>query len=302
MKRRLTAVLAVCLALPACAENAPTPGAQPTATATAPGTMTPPATASATTSPTTSPSATPTGSTRVPVYYLGEATYQRRAVLFREFRSVPATSGVVRAAVDAMLHLRPLDADYFSLWPTAAKVNGVRIDGTVATVDLTESARGVRASQREEQTSVQQLVHTVTAAAPAIRSVRLTFDGATKPTLWGRVDVSRALTRAAQIDTLASVWVTEPASGARVSRRFTVKGTASVFEATVSWVVTRPGSTAPIAQGYVTATEGGPGRGTFTVTVSLPAGTSGDVVFKAYESSPEDGSETDPDTKTYRVG
>ena len=301
MSRRLLAATAAVLALAACANDAGSPSASPSATASDPTpsvTVVPPVS----TSPSASPSATatPVGTMRVAVYYLGGT--ERRPVLFREFRTVPRTTGVVRAAVDAMLRLAPQDSDYFSLWPSATRVRGVSVTGATATVDLTGNARSVTTTRANEQASLQQLVHTVTAAAPGITGVQVRFDGATKPTLWSRVDTTRAIRRAASIDTIAPIWVVEPAHNARVARTFTVKGTAAVFEATVSWAVTRPGSGTQIASGYVTASKGAPDRGDFTISVRLPAGTTGDVVFTAWESSANDGSVTHPDSKTYRVG
>ncbi|HVF06540.1 MAG TPA: Gmad2 immunoglobulin-like domain-containing protein [Frankiaceae bacterium] len=302
MSRRWIAAVAAAAALTACAGEPQSPGAQPTGS---PSESAPPASGSpsATPSPSVTPTAvspTPVGSMRVAVYYVGGE--QRRPVLFREFRSVPRSTGVVREAVHAMLTLVPQDADYYSLWPTGSRVNSVRVDGTTAIVDLAADSRRVNATKEIERASLQQLVHTVTAAAPALRSVRVLFDGKTAPTLWGDVATTGPISRGAQVDTLAPIWVVEPAQGAKVSRTFTVKGTATVFEATVSWAVTRPGSTTKIVDGYVTATEGAPGRGSFTVTVKLPAGTTGDVVFTAWESSAEDGSVQHPDSKTYRVG
>lgn len=299
MSRRLIAAVAAALALTACGENGASPGAaNTTPPASQPGTGSPSATASSSVSP--SATATSTERMRVPVYYLGGT--QDRPVLFREFRSVPKSTGVVRAAVEAMLHLAPSDSDYYSLWPSGTTVLGVATSGAVATVDLSAAARSVTTTRVNEKASLQQLVHTVTAAAPAITSVRLRFDGKTEPTLWGRVDTSTTLKRAAQIDTIAPIWVVEPALNSKVTRRFTVTGTAAVFEATVSWAVTRPGSSTQLAQGFVTATNGAPARGNFTVNVVLPAGTTGDVVFTAWESSAEDGRVTFPDSKTYRVG
>lgn len=295
MSRRLIAAAAAGLALTACGGDGASPQADPTPSTSAPTTSSTP---TATSSASVSPSPTTTERMRVPVYYLGGT--QDRPVLFREFRSVPKSAGIVRAAVDAMLRQAPADADYYSLWPSAAKVLGVTTSGTVATVDLS-GAQGVTASKAGEQASLQQLVHTVTAAAPSIKSVRLRFDGATKPTLWGKVDTTGAIGRAAQANTLAPIWVVEPALNAKVQRTFTVTGTATVFEATVSWAVTRPGSSTQLAHGFVTATNGAPARGDFTVKVTLPAGTTGDIVFTAWESSAEDGRVTHPDSKTYRV-
>lgn len=294
MTRRLLATAAVLVALAACSDGAK-PSVDATSSPAASDTASPSATATSAPSVSTSPA----GTMRVPVYYLGGTT--SRPVLFREFRSVVRSTAVVRSAVEAMLHLAPLDSDYRSVWPSSTQVLGVSVSGSVATVDLSGNARTASAGGETEQASLQQLVHTVTAAAPAITGVRLHFDGRTEESLWGHVDTRGTLTRRPAVDTLAAVWVVEPAHQARVARTFVVTGTATVFEATVSWAVTRPGSSAQLAKGFVTATAGGPERGDYTVNVTLPAGTTGDVVFTAWESSAEDGSVLHPDSKTYRV-
>lgn len=299
MSRRLIAAVAALFALTACAEDAATPNAGPSSAAPTATSSAPAATTSASTSPSPSASATTAQKMRVPVYYLGGT--EDRPVLFREFRSVPKSAGVVRAAVDAMLHLAPQDTDYYSAWPKATTIKGITTNAGVATVDLSANARSVTTSKAKEQASVQQLVHTVTAAAPSITSVRLRFDGATAPTLWGKVDVSGTLKRAASMNTLAPIWVITPALNATVGREFTVKGTATVFEATVSWAVTKPNSSQQVASGFVTASKGAPDRGDFTITVELPSAVTGPIVFTAWESSAEDGRVTHPDSKTYKV-
>ncbi|HVF06541.1 MAG TPA: Gmad2 immunoglobulin-like domain-containing protein [Frankiaceae bacterium] len=309
--RRTTALLAL-LAIPALAalsacgtDRAPAARASgdptsPPASATT-TTSAPPA-SSASSSASTSPSA-PATSARVGVYYLGTGGGKHpRPVLFREFRAVNAAAGAdrIRAAVAAMLHDAPADRDYSSLWPRSTKVLGVTISGDVATVNLSSDAQSASASSSQEGASVQQLVHTVTAAAPAVRGVRLRFDGRTRDSLWGHVDTSGTLRRAPAIDWLAAVWVVEPGEGARVGRTFTVDGVATVFEGSVSWHVTQGGRT--LASGAAQATEGAPGRGTFRASVTLPRGTTGNVVFTAFESSAEDGRMLNPDTKTFVVG
>ncbi len=306
MNRRLIVTAAVTLALAACSNDASPPAANdPSASGptTAPATTSAPPTSTAT--PTTSPSptstasatatASPTGSMTVPVYYLG-----LNNKLFREFRTVPRSSGVVRAAVDAMLHVTPLDPDYTSLWPKATQVRGASISGDTATVDLTGNARTASAGADAEQQSVQQLVYTVTAAAPAVKKVRLRFDGQTKDTLWGHVDTRGDLTRAGQIETHGRIWITSPEQLTTVGRTFTVKGSATVFEATVSWSLRRLNGT-PIKSGFATATQGAPGRGDWTVSVTIPASVTGDVVFKAWESSARDGSVQHPDDKRWHL-
>jgi hypothetical protein len=298
--RRLFAAVTAVLALGACSSDpAPTPPlAEPTGSATsaAPtGTASPSATAPASAS--ASPSASPSATMTVAVYYLHDSGSLK---LYREFRTVPRSAGVVRAAVDAMLHLAPLDPDYQSLWPAATTVRGVSISGTVATVDLSANARSRGTGSTAEAQSLQQLVYTVTAAAPSLTGVRLRFDGATKDTLWGHMDTRGTLTRAPAVDTLGAVWVTSPAQFARIGRTLRVQGVASVFEANVSWSLRRLGG-GVIKTGFSTATEAAPARATWSATITIPASVTGDVVFTAWESSAKDGSVQSPDDKRFRI-
>ena len=318
MSRHLTAAVPVALLLTGCGGGAgpvaaPRDTASPPVTAaatdlsgtpaaSAPESAAAPASPTSPTSPTTGATRpAPVKGTRVAVYYLGPGGGANpRPVLYREFRDADRSRGAIRAAVEAMLRLRPLDADYESLWPRATRVNGVTVDGEVATVDLSAAARSRGAAGAQEEASVQQLVHTVTAAAPGVTGVRLRFDGRTEDSLWGHVDTTGTLRRAPHRSALGAVWVVEPAYGSRVARTFTVAGVSSTFEAGVAWHVTRPGSGDKLAHG-VTMGGGAPGRGPFSVTVTLPAGTRGDVVFTAFDWSEKDGSVLDSDTKTYRV-
>jgi hypothetical protein len=140
---------------------------------------------------------------------------------------------------------------------------------------------------------VQQLVHTVTAADPSVRAVRLLVEGRPVETLWGAVDTSGPLTRGPAAEVLGPVWL-DVADGAVVSGRF--GGTASVFEATVSWQV-RQGSRV-VQEGFSTAAEGAPGRGAWSGELDVPAGS---YELWAFESSAEDGSVTWLDTKQITV-
>jgi hypothetical protein len=231
------------------------------------------------------------------VYYLHDGP---DALLYREFRRVPRSTGVVRAAVEAMLHVTPLDPDYRSAWPSGTTVNGISVAGAVATVDLSANARSRTATATVERQSLQQLVWTVTAAAPSLTGVRLRFDGATKPTLWGHVATTGTLTRASSSDTLGPIWVITPGQLTTVGHSLTVTGVASVFEATVSWSLRTLAGT-EIASSSVTASEAAPTRGTWTVHVTIPPSVHGDVVFKAWEASAEDGRELTPDDKRFHL-
>ena len=107
---------------------------------------------------------------------------------------------------------------------------------------------------------------------------------------------------------LAPIVIDSPADGAVVGRRLTFKGEATVPEANVSWRistgcprdVTCPGKPTVFKEGFTTASTGGPGRGTWSVTVDLPDEvfeTSGYLEIRAFYSSDADSSEQHPDTK-----
>ena len=76
-----------------------------------------------------------------------------------------------------------------------------------------------------------------------------------------------------------------------------VSGSASVFEATLQWRLTRSGT--EVAKGVSTASIGAPARGTWTAGLGrLPAGT---YTFTASEISAEDGSVHAEDGTTFTV-
>ncbi len=288
----LTLVLAACGRENSLSGESPSPSA-PAATSPAPT----PAPAGST--PTASP-----GSMVVPAYYLGDT--QNGVRLYREFRSVPRSAGVARAAVEAMLHLAPLDPDYKSLWPRATQVRNVTIAGDLATVDLSREATGGSAGAEAEAMSVQQLVHTVTAAAPVVHRVQLLVDGAKVETLWGHADVRSPTARANRLNTLAAIWIIQPAYGTTVGRTFAFSGDATVFEGTVSWDVrtcTSPTNCTTAVRNGFTTTDGAPARAAWSVTVTLPASvaTGSHVEVRAWEDSAQDGTPLFRDTKVLRV-
>ncbi len=101
-----------------------------------------------------------------------------------------------------------------------------------------------------------------------------------------RVDVAgrTGLTRDDFAAYLPPILVEAPASGARVPATFRVSGTASVFEATLVVQIVRDGKV--LSKHTVTASEGAPGRGTFTTTFTA---TPGAAVVAAFAPSAADG-------------
>ena len=247
-------------------------------------------------SPTTGAPSAPTGTRAVAVYYLGETSNGPR--LYREFHRRPATTAVIRDAVQAMLTESPDDPDYTSVWPESTRLLGVALDGDLATVDLSREVRRASAGAAVESASLQQLVHTVTAAAPAVRRVQLHIAGGPSDTLWGHADTRRPMAREAQENVLGAVWLLAPTEGATVGRSFEIRGEATVFEATVSWELRRGSEV--VAEGFATASTGAPERGDWKATVTADA--PGTYELRAFESSAKDGRPTHVDTKRITVG
>lgn len=284
MRAAAAVLVAASLALAGCSGDT----AEPVA---APSTTTQPGTPAAT--PSARPADEPTQAR--PVYWLRDlpATGPR---LYREFVSRPPTDDPVRDALEVMLDGSPLDPDYTSLWPEGTRVLSVVRDGDLATVDLSGQALAGGAGSLYEAVSVQQLLYTVTAADPEVRRVQLTVEGRAPQTLWGHVATARPLTRGPAVENLAPVWVLEPVEGGTIPASGSVSGTASVFEATVSWEWLRDGEV--VASGFSTATEGAPGRGEWSAAVEVPPG---EYVFRAFEESAEDGEATFVDDKRVAV-
>jgi hypothetical protein len=137
----------------------------------------------------------------------------------------------------------------------------VRIAGGTATVSLDGATSGQLAS----------IVYTLTRFA-SVRSVD--------------VGMHAGLTRADVESFVPPILIESPVEGASVPLAFTVSGTASVFEATLVVELVRDGKV--LEHRTVTASEGAPGRGTFSVELHAPS--AGAATVAAYSPSAADGS------------
>lgn len=102
-----------------------------------------------------------------------------------------------------------------------------------------------------------------------------------------RVDVAgrTGLVRSDFAHYVPPIVVTSPAPGATVAQPIQVKGTASVFEATLVVRLVRNGEV--LDKQTVTATAGAPARGSFETTLEA---TAGDATIEAFAPSAADGS------------
>jgi hypothetical protein len=103
-----------------------------------------------------------------------------------------------------------------------------------------------------------------------------------------RVDVAgqAGLTRDDVAQYVPPILIEAPVAGASVPATFTVSGTASVYEATLFVELRRDNKV--LEKKTVTASEGAPGRGTFSVDLHAPS--AGPATVAVYSPSAVDGS------------
>jgi hypothetical protein len=166
-------------------------------------------------------------------------------------------NGALRAVVAHVPHTTAVAASALGAIGLAAPVT---IAGGTATVSLDHATNEQLAS----------IVYTLT-RYPAVQ----------------RVDVAgrTGLTRADFATYLAPIAVESPGDGAEVPATFSVSGTASVFEATLVVQFARDGHV--LQKRTVTASEGAPGRGTFSTTLTVDTPGAGTVA--AFSPSAADG-------------
>jgi hypothetical protein len=246
----------------------------------------------------------------VPTYLVGAvggAGANRRYGLFREFVTAPVPQGAApaqraQAALTAAMGTATGRGQQPVLRPWAdTAVSGVTVADAGITVELSD-AGPTGLPHEQARLAVQGLVWTATAAVgQGNLPVRFSVAGGAT-SLLGAYPTSAAYSRPAadlSYQDLAPIWVDAPAAGAGLpsGRPVVASGTATVFEATVPWRLTRSG--AAVATGVSTASIGAPGRGTWTADLGrLPAGT---YTFTAYERSAEDGSVRAQDESTFTV-
>lgn len=138
--------------------------------------------------PSSSPTAVPTASSSrslpaqvraVPVYYVGRTD----ALLYRELRDLAATGDLVRAAIEALFVVPPLDPDYESLWDNGQLLD-VELIGHELRLNLSPSAFETLTTPELAQAAVDQIVYTASELL-GDSELRVVFkaDGRTPPEL-----------------------------------------------------------------------------------------------------------------------
>jgi hypothetical protein len=204
-------------------------------------------------------------------------------------RTIESTPAVARAAVTALLEGPTADERAQGLStaiPSATALRDISLSDGVATVDLdgTFDDGGGSTSMLGR---VAQIVATLT-RFPTIERVSFRIDGAPVEAIGGEgVAVDPPVGRRAIEEQTPQILVESPLPGDTVRSPIRLRGTANVFEATVS-IDVRGANGKLLKRTFTTATAGTGTRGTFDTEVALPNGT-GPVTVVAYESSAEDG-------------
>ena len=206
-------------------------------------------------------------------------------------RTIEATPAVARAALTSLLD-GPTDgereAGLVTAIPGATMLRDLSLSDGVATVDL-GSTFGDRAAATALQERVAQVVATLT-RFPTIRRVAFRLDGEPVTTIGGAegVRVSPPLGRKQIEGQTPQILVESPLPGDRITSPIRVRGTANVFEATVSFEVRDDGENV-VQRSFTTATSGTGTRGTFETELAVPE-LEGRATIVAFEASAEDGS------------
>jgi hypothetical protein len=183
---------------------------------------------------------------------------------------------VATAAVGELLAGEPACPGSRRPFPAGASLRRIDVDAGTATVELSRSA--LPAARAARRWPLQALVHTLT-QFPTVRRVLVKVGGRA---------VAGPLTRDPALP-LAPIALSEPAAGTLVrGDRLVVKGEASVFEGTVSPRL-RDDRGQVMAQGFATAGEGAPGRGSSRPPSPSPPGRLPPWTVEAFEVSAEDG-------------
>lgn len=217
---------------------------------------------------------------------------QNDIYLVREVHEVPYTSTPAKAALEELIHSKPLTKGAAKILPADTKIIGINISEGTAIIDFSREVLKANVGSELEAFGIQSIVNTLT-EFPSIKEVSFKVEGKLdQQTMdwWGHVGLyeqpfKRDLSRVYE----PAIWVTSPQPGQNVKSPLIIQGSAMVFEGTVQVQLLDPDKKL-LAQGYTTATEGAPGRGDFSLSLEFtsPAAKSGRL--EVFSVSPKDGS------------
>jgi germination protein M len=217
------------------------------------------------------------------------------AYLVREVHQVPYTQGVAKAALEELIKVEPSTPGASRVLPAETKINGISIKDGVATVDFSREVLQANVGSTGEALGIQSIVNTLT-EFPEIKQVSFLVDGKLDDKAkdwWGHVGLyDMPFERDVSTVYEPVIWVTYPEPGSKVGSPLEIKGSARVFEATVSARITDD-TGKELAKVYTTASEGAPGRGDFVFNIPFNPAAAGSGNVEVFWNSPKDGAELD---------
>lgn len=236
---------------------------------------------------------TPEQKLNLAVYYVKMTADD--AFLVRETHPVPYTKEVAKAALEELINANPVTPGAARVLPPATKIRGITIRDGFATVDFSREVLRANVGASGEALGIQSIVNTLT-EIPGIQKVSFLVEGKLDQQArdwWGHVGLyTQPFTRDVSKVYEPVIWVTTPVSGQKVVSPVEVRGSARVFEATVSArLLDATGKV--LAQGFGTASEGAPGRGEFVLSLPFGVASPGKGQVEVFWASPKDGKELD---------
>jgi germination protein M len=250
--------------------------------------------------PSSGPAGSPSPSTPVETmviraYYVLEGEVGVEG-LVPTLRVVPKTTGVARAAMEALLYsdkIRDTYPQIATAIPAGTKLLGISIKNGVATVDLSrdfESGGGSASAYYR----LGQVVYTLTQFS-TVRSVLFQVEGETVTTFGPEgIVLEGPQARRDFRDRLPTIFVDRPAFGAAAGNPARVTGSADVFEATFRIaILDRSGKVLVDQHAMANCGAGCEPRGTFDITVRYDVAKAQWGRLRVYYGSAKDGSPQD---------
>jgi len=202
-------------------------------------------------------------------------------------RELPETTGVARAAMEALLQGEGLDDRLSSAIPAGTRLLGLSIRDGIATVDLSREFEtgGGGASMIYR---LGQVVYTLT-QFPTIQVVAFQIEGSTVTTFGSEgIELATPQSRFDYEGALPEIFVDRPAYRAAIGNPARITGNANVFEASFR-IAVLDGSGAVLVDEHTMATCGSGCRGTFAVTLGYDLGKAQWGTLRVYYGSAKDG-------------
>ncbi|MDF9408063.1 GerMN domain-containing protein [Pelotomaculum isophthalicicum JI] len=231
--------------------------------------------------------------TNLPVYYVKITADD--AYLVREVHQVPYTKEVIKAALEELINTNPVTPGAVRVLPAGTKIRGISVQDGLATVDFSRDVLRANVGASGEELGIQSIINTVT-EFPGVQKVSFLVEGTVDQEAknwWGHVGLySQPFARDVAKVYEPAIWLTSPAPDQVVASPLEVRGSARVFEATVSARLLDD-SGKELASGFATAAQGAPGRGDFVLPLKYQVNSPGKGKVEVYWKSPKDGKEMD---------